>query len=128
MVSKAAYTATPADNSNVLYSVSAAELKAEQMIKLPIMLSEHKTWQQALSASILEREKLDDLAKKDKDYIRPIVLFQAESANRDVTVEVLLEELTENNNIPREKIAIATGDQKELDSINLFDPTARSNM
>lgn len=62
------YTATPADNSNVLYSVSAAELKAEQMIKLPIMLSEHKTWQQAVSASILEREKLDDLAKKDKDY------------------------------------------------------------
>ena len=116
------YTATPANNSNVLYSVSAAELKAEQMIKLPIMLSEHKTWRQALSASILEREKLDDLAKKDKDYIRPIVLFQAESANRDVTVEVLLEELTENNNIPREKIAIATGDQKELDSINLFDP------
>ena len=65
------YTATPADNSNVLYSVSAAELKAEQMIKLPIMLSEHRTWEQAVSASVLEREKLDDLAKKDKDYIHP---------------------------------------------------------
>jgi len=116
------YTATPADNSNVLYSVSAAELKAEQMIKLPIMLSEHRTWEQAVSASVLEREKLDDLAKKDKDYIRPIVLFQAESANNDVTVEILLEELVENNNIDRSKVAIATGDQKELDSINLFDP------
>lgn len=116
------YTATPADNSNVLYSVSAAELKAEQMIKLPIMLSEHKTWQQAVSASVLEREKLNDLAKKDKDYIRPIVLFQAESANNDVTVDILLEELVENNNIDRSKIAIATGEQKELDSINLFDP------
>lgn len=116
------YTATPADNSNVLYSVSAAELKAEQMIKLPIMLSEHKTWQMAVAESVLEREKLNKLAEKDKDYIRPIVLFQAESANNDVTVEVLLEELTENNNVPREKIAIATGEQKELDSINLFDP------
>lgn len=116
------YTATPATNSNVLYSVSAAELKAEQMIKLPIMLSEHKTWQMAVAESVLEREKLDDLAKKDKDYIRPIVLFQAESKGNDVTVEVLLEELVENNNIPREKIAIATGDQKELDAINLFDP------
>lgn len=116
------YTATPADNSNVLYSVSAAELKAEQMIKLPIMLSEHKTWQQAVSASVLEREKLEDIAKKDKDYIRPIVLLQAESKGNDVTVEVLLAELTENNNIDRSKIAIATGEQKELDSINLFDP------
>lgn len=117
------YTATPADNSNVLYSVSAAELKAEQMIKLPIMLSEHKTWQQAVSASVLEREKLEEVAKKDKDYIRPIVLLQAESKGNDVTVEVLLAELTENNNISRDKIAIATGEQKELDSINLFDPT-----
>jgi type III restriction enzyme len=116
------YTATPADNSNVLYSVSAAELKAEQMIKLPIMLSEHKTWQQAVSASVLEREKLSELALKDKDYIRPIVLLQAESANNDVTVDVLLEELVENNNIDRSKIAIATGEQKELDSLNLFDP------
>ncbi len=116
------YTATPADNSNVLYSVSAAELKAEQMIKLPIMLSEHKTWQQAVGESVLEREKLDTMAQKDKDYIRPIVLLQAESKGNDVTVEVLLEELVENNNIDRAKIAIATGDQKELDSINLFDP------
>ena len=75
------YTATPAENSNVLYSVSAAELKAEQMIKLPIMLSEHKTWQQAVSASVLEREKLAKVAKQDRDYIRPIVLFQAEALN-----------------------------------------------
>lgn len=117
------YTATPAENSNVIYSVSAAELKAEQMIKLPIMLAEHKTWQQAVTESVLERENLEKIAKKDKDYIRPIVLFQAESKGNDVTVEVLLSELTDNNNIGRNKIAIATGDQKELDSINLFDPT-----
>ncbi len=38
------YTATPAKNSNVITSVSAAELKAEQMIKLPIILSEHISW------------------------------------------------------------------------------------
>lgn len=116
------YTATPADNSNILYSVSAAQLKAEQMIKLPIMLSEHKTWQQAVGESVLEREKLHKIAQKDKDYIRPIVLFQAESANNDVTVEVLLNDLVENNNIDRRKIAIATGNQKELDDVDLFDP------
>ena len=32
------FTATPADDSNVLHSVSATELKAEEMIKLPIRL------------------------------------------------------------------------------------------
>jgi type III restriction enzyme len=116
------YTATPADNSNILYSVSAAQLKAEQMIKLPIMLSEHKTWQQAVGESVLEREKLHKIAQKDKDYIRPIILFQAESADNDVTVKVLLNELVENNNIDRRKIAIATGNQKELDDVDLFDP------
>jgi type III restriction enzyme len=37
------FTATPASNSNILHSVSAAELKAEEMIKLPVMLTEHPT-------------------------------------------------------------------------------------
>jgi type III restriction enzyme len=115
------YTATPAPNSNVIHSVSAAELKAEEMIKLPIILSEHKTWQQAITASIQTRQKLHDLAKKDKDYIRPIVLFQAENIDREITVDVLLKYLTENENVDRKKIAIATGDQRELDAIDLFD-------
>lgn len=35
------FTATPASDSNVLHNVSATELKAEEMIKLPIRLSEH---------------------------------------------------------------------------------------
>lgn len=38
------YTATPAKNSNIIYSVSAAELKAEEMIKLPIVFSDHISW------------------------------------------------------------------------------------
>jgi type III restriction enzyme len=38
-------TATPKDN-NVLYSVSAAELKVAEMIKLPVVLTEHPhSWQ-----------------------------------------------------------------------------------
>ncbi len=39
------FTATPRLRSNILYSVTAQELKAEEMVKLPIMLSEHDTWQ-----------------------------------------------------------------------------------
>ncbi len=116
------YTATPAPNSNIICSVSAAELKAEQMIKLPIILTENKSWQEAVSASIQTRRKLEDLALKDKDYIRPIVLFQSESKDQEVTTEVLEKYLVENEGISRNQIAIATGDQKELDGINLLNP------
>jgi type III restriction enzyme len=116
------YTATPATNSNVIASVSAAELKAEQMIKLPIILSEHTSWEQAVVNSIQTRQKLEEIAAKDADYIRPIILFQAENKDKEITVEVLEKYLIENEGIDRKQIAIATGDQKELDSINLFNP------
>jgi type III restriction enzyme len=114
------FTATPATDSNVLHGVSATELKAEEMIKLPIRLTEHKSWEEAVRDSILTRKRLHELAKKDADYIRPIVLFQAEEKGREVTQEVLLKHLTEQENIERKKIAVVTGDQKELDGINLF--------
>ncbi len=115
------YTATPAKNSNVIHSVSAAELKAEEMIKLPIILSDHVSWEQAVAASIQTRQRLEEIAFEDKDYIRPIILFQAESKGREVTVEVLKNYLLENENINPNQIAVATGQQRELDSVNLFD-------
>lgn len=114
------FTATPAADSNVLHNVSATELKAEEMIKLPIRLTEHKSWDEAVRDSIFTRQRLHDVAAKDADYIRPIVLFQAEEKGKDVTKEILLKHLVEQENIPREKIAVVTGDQKELDGINLF--------
>jgi len=116
------YTATPAQNSNILHYVSASELKAEEMIKLPIVLTEHQTWQQAVQDAILTREKLNQIAQLDQDYIRPIVLFQAEDKDQQVTYKVLEKFLTDECNIAREHIAIATGDQKELDGVNLLDP------
>ena len=114
------FTATPADDSNVLHNVSATELKAEEMIKLPIRLTEHKSWEDAVRDAILTRQRLHDVAAKDADYIRPIILFQAEEKGREVTKEILLKHLVEQEKIPREKIAVVTGDQKELDGINLF--------
>ena len=116
------YTATPAKNSNIIHSVTAAELKAEQMIKLPIILSEHVSWEQAITNSIQTRQRLEELATKDKDYIRPIILFQAENKDREITVEVVEKFLTENEGIDRKQIAIVTGDQKELDLVDLFNP------
>jgi type III restriction enzyme len=116
------FTATPTANSNILYNVSASQLKHEQMIKLPIVLTEHQTWEQAIQDAILTRAKLADIAAKEPDFVRPIVLIQAEEKGREVTVEVVEKFLVEQCNLSRKQIAIATGTQRELDGVNLFDP------
>lgn len=114
------FTATPAPDSNILHNVSATELKAEEMIKLPIRLTAHASWEEAVQDSILTRQRLAELAATDADYIRPIVLFQAEEKDKDVTKEVLRRHLEEQLKIPPEAIAVVTGDQKGLDGIDLF--------
>ncbi|MGX5733038.1 DEAD/DEAH box helicase [Bosea thiooxidans] len=116
------FTATPRFNSNILHSVTAQELKAAEMIKLPIILAEHDSWQNAVNGAIASRAALDEAAKGETDYIRPIVLFQAQPKNEEVTVEALKKHLVEVEQISEAKIAIATGDQRDLDGINLFDP------
>jgi type III restriction enzyme len=116
------FTATPQANNNTLYNVRASELKAEEMIKIPIELVEHSRWEQAVDRAISRRHVLEQDAKKEKDYIRPILLFQAQSKDKEVTVEVLKKYLLETANLPEEQIKIATGEQKELDTIDLFNP------
>ncbi len=116
------FTATPAANSNILHAVSALELKAEEMIKLPIVLTQHETWQEAVRDSILTRQKLHDLAKLDHDFIHPIVLIQAEEHGHEVTFDIIRQFLIDQEKIEPERIAVATGAQRELDGVNLLDP------
>jgi len=116
------YTATPAKNSNVIESVTAAQLKAEEMIKLPIEFTTHADWQAAVTASIQTRARLEQVSARDADYIRPLVLFQAENKGGAVTVEVLRDFLREQEGIPEDQIAVATGEQRELDGIDLVNP------
>ena len=120
------FTATPSadprSGSNVLFRASAAEVKDAQMIKLPIVLTEHPDWRAAVHDTIETRARLADTAKSDARYIRPLTLFQAQDKGQEVTVEVLKKYLIDNENIAADRIAVATGEQRELDSINLFDP------
>lgn len=120
------FTATPSadprSGSNVLFRASAAEVKDAQMIKLPIVLTEHPDWRAAVHDAIETRARLADTAKSDARYIRPLTLFQAQDKGQEVTVEVLKKYLIDNENIAVDRIAVATGEQRELDSINLFDP------
>ena len=112
------FTATPntdlRDGSNVLFRASASEVKAAEMIKLPIILTEHPDWQSAIHEAIETRARLAETAKEDPAYIRPLALFQAQDRGQEVTVEVLKKFLIENENIPLERIAVATGEQREL--------------
>ena len=118
------FTATPRNNSNLLYSVSAWELKDAEMIKLPIHLREHNGgWEQTVSAALATHALLAAKAAEDRQgYIRPIILFQAQPKDEEVTVDALKTHLIEVENVAPEKIAVATGGQRELDGVNLFDP------
>ena len=126
-------TATPvAGKANVLYHVSAQQLQAENMIKMPIMLAEHKDgWEKAVLAAIQTRGALADAAVKEqaagRGYIRPIVLFQAMNAGGDVPPEKLRTYLQDELKIAPEEIAVATGNTRELEDIDLAAPSCRIN-
>jgi len=117
------FTATPV-RSNVIVSATAAELKAADMIKLPIHLSQHGSWQAAITHAVDNRAWLEGIAAKDSGGIRPIALYQAQPAREDAeaTVDVVKRHLIDDCRIPADRIAVATGNQRELDGIDLFDP------
>lgn len=120
-------TATPdleRTPSNVLHSVSAAELKAEEMIKLPVVLETEPNWQQCLADAIGRRDALHKLADEERRtgaaYLRPIVLIQAEPRRAGVETldfERVRDELITNHRIPAGEIIVATGEEKGLEKI-----------
>lgn len=115
-------TATPdISSSNVLVSVSAFELKAENMIKFPVVLKEHNgEWQVAVSSAVARRKSLAKTALGEPEYIRPILLIQAENAKSEATVEEVKRHLIDTDNVDEKAIAIATGTQREIDGVDLF--------
>jgi len=121
-------TATPEKGNNTLYSVHAKELFDEQMIKLPIELTEFRDqWEQAVFAAIAKRQELEKLADREVaqglgGYLRPLVLFQASKVNGDVPVTMLKDFLIDKAKILESEIAVVTGEQKELDGIDVTDP------
>lgn len=117
------WTATPAKEQNILYHVSAQELKTEHMVKLPIVLSPHPNWQEAVRDAVFARERLAKDAQGEADYVRPIVLFQADAKDDEVPVDKLKSHLIETLHIDAARIAVATGNQRELDGVNLFERT-----
>ena len=126
-------TATPDKNNNAVYSVSAEELFNEEMVKLPIELTEYQAnWEDAVAAAIAKRTALakiaaTEVAEGSGAYLRPIVLFQATSVKGNVPVGKLKSHLVDTLKIPAGEIKVATGDQKELDDVDVVDPRCAVN-
>jgi type III restriction enzyme len=124
------FTATPdtdTNPSNVLYSVSAAELKAENMIKLPILLETKSDWKAVVHDAISTRGNLEKIALNERletgEYIRPILLLQAEAhraGQERITWEVLEKHLLEDYGFPREQVAVETGNRRDLEGVDIL--------
>lgn len=111
--------------SNVLHSVSASQLKAEQMIKLPVVLETEPNWQQCLSDGIARRNALQKLADDEQrggaPYLRPIVLIQSEPRRTGLDTldfERVRQELMSNHGIPLNEIVVATSEERGLEAID----------
>lgn len=118
-------TATPWPNSNVISIVTASQLKAENMIKLPVIAYNRPTVERVIVEALDLRNSLEKAALKENNaYIRPIVLFQAQPKKDDdsVTFDKIKSGLIKLG-IPEEQIAIKTATINELRDIDLMDKT-----
>lgn len=117
-------TATPKKGSNIISFVDARQLKAENMVKLPVIVYNRKSQEDVFISAVSLRRKLELEAvqgqKNGGKYIRPIVLFQAQPKNNadSTTYEKIKHTLMEMG-IPESEIAIKTADKDELKNIDL---------
>jgi type III restriction enzyme len=117
--------------SNVLHAVSALQLKAEGMIKLPVDLESRKTWTEVLATAIARRKELEQIAatwgQQSGRFIRPIALIQAQPRSKTKethTVDRVKDALIQLQ-VPADRIRIATGDNDELGDEDLRHPDCK---
>jgi type III restriction enzyme len=124
-------TATPDRSyqpSNVLFSVSAAELQVAEMIKMPLDLVRRENWQDALRDAIGCLGMLQEKANSERDYLRPIMLVQAERRDPDretLIPERVKEALINDFGIPVQEVAIATGVTDEIAGEDILSEKSR---
>lgn len=123
------FTATPArakHPSNVLHHVSAAELKAADMVKLPLrVITRHPSQRdQLLADAVSLRADLEKLAAAEAqqtgEYLRPLMLIQAERVD---ACEALRDLMVSKFGIAKDEIKISTGKLDELKSVGNINST-----
>jgi type III restriction enzyme len=133
-------SATPNTNnkhqSNVLVNVSGADLKDEEMIKLPInVINEGKgDWKHTLTLAHAKQQKLEQAAQayqaESGRYIRPIVLIRVERTGKEqrnaglVHAEDAREYLRDQLGVNEEHIRLKTSSDDELADEDLLSETS----
>lgn len=121
-------TATPRKNSNIISFTDAYELKKENMVKLPVIVYNHQSRNDVISSALELQRRLENEARKAQEkggnYIRPIVLFQAQPKTNDdnLTFEKIKNTLLELK-IPENQIRIKTANLNEIKEEDLLSPT-----
>lgn len=123
-------TATPREDSNIISYVDAAQLKTQHMVKLPVIVYNHHSRKEVISNAIQLRNSLEKQASEQHqaggDYIRPIVLFQAQpdtgKEEETSTFEDIKKRLVQLG-IPEGEIAIKTATINEIKNEDLLSPT-----
>lgn len=119
-------TATPRKESNIISYVDARELKKEHMVKLPVVVYNRTSRQNVIHDAIQLRDSIEKQAIAEEEnggeYIRPIVLFQAQpniKGKENETYNKIKQTLIDIGIAERE-IAIKTSDVDDLDKIDLM--------
>ena len=118
-------TATPTERSNIISYVNARELKKENMVKLPVVVYNRPDRKSVIYDAVKLRGVLELKAKAEAatggNYVRPIVLFQAQPKNTDdsATFEKIKAKLV-TMGIRAEEIAIKTADKDDLKTVDLM--------
>lgn len=118
-------TATPKENSNVISYVNATALVKEDMVKLPVIVYNKEDEQSVFVEAKVLRDRLEQRAIQQHnnggDYVRPIVLLQAESkTNDDSTDYEKVRQTLRDLGIPKDQIKIKTANIDELKGIDLL--------
>ena len=118
-------TATPHKDSNIISFVDATQLKKENMVKLPVIVYNRKSQNDVFVDALTIRQKLEMQAKtleeKGGNYIRPIVLFQAQPKNsKDSTTYEKIKQTLIDCGVPENEIAIKTADKDEIKNVELM--------
>ncbi|MCY3864931.1 MAG: DEAD/DEAH box helicase family protein [Chloroflexi bacterium] len=121
------FSATPNQNiSNLLVDITGVELKAEEMIKMPVQVTSQMkaNWHDTLSAAAEELENIDNAAvalqQQEDRYIRPIAVVRVERTGRDqrdglrVHAEDVREYLIHNLGVQAEAIRVKSAENDEL--------------
>lgn len=118
-------TATPRKKSNIISFVDAMKLKRANMVKLPVIVYNHRSTSDVITSAINLQRSLEQkaiaLEAEGGRYIRPIVLFQAQPkiADDNITFDKIKKQLI-NIGIPEEQIKIKTANKDEIKNTDLM--------